>query len=134
MTEFKYSIPIQPRYADFDMLGHLNNATYLTYFEVGRLHYFVEIGWNLQSISNVVAHVDIDFLVPIVPGNEILCSIKTLSLGGKSFQMQYELSSLDHKIIYSRGHSVQVCIDKEEGRAIKMPDEVRTVLANYEGL
>jgi acyl-CoA thioester hydrolase len=134
MSEFKYNLPIQPRYADFDMLGHLNNATYLTYYEVARLHYFVEIGWGLRDATNVVAHFDIDFLVPIVPKDEIICSVKTISLGKKSFQMQYELSSTNHKIIYSKGHSVQVCIDREEGRAIAIPDDVRSTLANYEGL
>ncbi len=134
MLDYKFSIPIQPRYADFDMLGHLNNATYLTYFEVARLHYFEDIGWSLRHISNVVAHFDIDFLVPIIPKDKIICSIKTISLGDKSFKMQYELTSPDYKISYSKGHSVQVCIDKDLGKATTLPDEVRDLISKYEGL
>ena len=134
MADYKFSIPIQPRYADFDMLGHLNNATYVTYYEVARLHYFYDIGWTLKDISNVVAHFDIDFLVAIIPGSMVVCSVKTISIGSKSFQMQYELSSTDGSICYSRAHSVQVCIDRDSGKAIKMPDNIRDMISKYDGL
>jgi acyl-CoA thioester hydrolase len=134
MTDYKCSISIQPRYADFDMLGHLNNATYVTYYEVARLHYFYDIGWTLKAISNVVAHLDIDFLVAIVPTTKVVCSIKTISLGSKSFQMQYELTSSDGSTLFSRAHSVQVCIDRDSGKAVKMPDKIRDVISKYDGL
>jgi acyl-CoA thioester hydrolase len=132
MTDYKFSIPIQPRYADFDMLGHLNNANYVTYYEVARLHYFYDLGWTLKDVSNVVAHFDIDFLIPIVPESKVVCSIKTISLGTKSFQMQYELNSEDGVTSFSRAHSVQVCIDKHSGQAIKMPDNIRGMLTKYD--
>ena len=134
MTDFKFSVPIQPRYADFDMLGHLNNATYVTYYEVARLNYFYEIGWTLKDATNVVAHFDIDFLLPILPDSEVLCSIKTISLGSKSFQMQYTLTSFEGSIIFSRAHSVQVCIEKNNGKAIIIPDNVRELLSKYESI
>ncbi len=134
MTDFKFSMTIQPRYADFDMLGHLNNATYVTYYEVARLHYFYELGWTLKDATNVVAHLDIDFLLPILPDSKVLCSIKTISLGSKSFQMQYALTSMDGKSRFSRAHSVQVCIDRNDGKAIIIPDNVRELLSKYDGL
>ena len=134
MSQYKFTIPIQPRYGDFDMLGHLNNANYVTYFEIARLHYFIEIGWSLDDVSNVVAHFDIDFLIPVLPKLEIVCAIKTLSLGGKSFQMQYELMSMDETISYSKAHSVQVCIDKKSGKAIEIPQNIRDLITNYEEL
>jgi acyl-CoA thioester hydrolase len=134
MSDFNFSIPIQPRYTDFDMLGHLNNATYVTYFEVARLHYFMAIGWTLKDVSNVVAHIDIDFLLPVLPGDKVKCGIKTISLGTKSFQMHYELLSVDNKKCYAHANSVQVCIDKKEGKAILMPQNIRSMLTNFEKL
>jgi acyl-CoA thioester hydrolase len=134
MNSFKFKIPIQPRYADFDMLGHLNNATYVTYFEVARIQYFLKIGWTLEDVSNVVAHLDIDFLVPVLPHTDVACGVKTISLGVKSFQMQYELTSPDLTVCFSRAHSVQVCIDKKKGKAMEMPANIRQLLVKYEGL
>ena len=34
---------IQVRFADIDVLGHVNNAIYLSYFEMTRVHYFNEL-------------------------------------------------------------------------------------------
>jgi acyl-CoA thioester hydrolase len=33
-------VPVAVRYSDLDQQGHVNNATYFTYFEQGRLGYF----------------------------------------------------------------------------------------------
>ncbi len=134
MSEFKFTMPIQPRYADFDMLGHLNNATYLTYFEVARLHYFYTIGWRLKDVSNVVARMEIDFLAPVLPQTEVSCSIKTTELGGKSFKMAYQLQSAGGATVFSRGQSVQVCIDRATGKAISLPAHIRKLITAYEGL
>ncbi len=132
MSSFRFTVPIQIRYTDFDMLGHLNNATFVTYFEVARLYYFIEIGWKLTDVSNVVAHFDIDFLLPVLPGDEVVCKVKTVSLGSKSFQMQYELCSKDESKSYCRAHSVQVCIDKKSGKAIQIPEHIIGLINNYE--
>jgi acyl-CoA thioester hydrolase len=39
MPSFKFSTHIEVRFRDLDALGHVNNAVYLTYFEIARLHY-----------------------------------------------------------------------------------------------
>ena len=132
MTEFKYSTQIQVRYSDFDMLGHINNATFVTYFEVARLYYFMTIGWTLEDVSNVVAHLDIDFLAPILPGQEVHCRVRTSSLGSKSFQMHYELYSEKDETIFARAHSVQVCFEKKTGKTMLIPDHIHELIKNYE--
>ena len=134
MSEFNFEMPVQVRFGDFDMLGHLNNAVYLTYYEVARIRYFYHIGWQLDDISNVVAHFDIDFLIPVVPTNEICVKIRTVKLGNKSFDMEYLLVSTDGKTIFSRASSTQVCFNKSDGKPTPIPDHIRTLLINYENI
>ena len=33
---FRHSITVQLRFNDFDMLGHLNNSMYFSYFDIGK--------------------------------------------------------------------------------------------------
>jgi acyl-CoA thioester hydrolase len=132
MTDFRYSTPIQIRYSDFDMLGHINNATFVTYIEVARLYYFIEIGWTLEDVSNVVAHLDLDFSTPILPGNKVNCRVKTTSIGSKSFQMNYELYSPEDDVIFAKGHSVQVCFEKKSGKTVAIPGHIRELINNFE--
>ena len=132
MTDFKFSTPIQVRYSDFDMLGHINNATFVTYIEVARLYYYIEIGWTLEDVSNVVAHLDLDFLAPILPGLKVNCRVKTSSIGSKSFQMIYELYSPEDDVIFAKGHSVQVCFEKKSGKTVNIPEHIRELINNFE--
>ena len=43
IANFKHKTLIQIRFKDVDMMGHVNNANHLTYFELARVHYFDEI-------------------------------------------------------------------------------------------
>lgn len=50
LKNFRFHHSIQVRYSDMDMLGHANNAVYLTYLELARLEYFREV--NTRSDAN----------------------------------------------------------------------------------
>ena len=39
-TPFRHSIPVQLRFNDIDILGHLNNSVYFTLFDLGKTRYF----------------------------------------------------------------------------------------------
>ncbi len=38
--DFHYLTPFDVRFRDLDSLGHVNNAVYLTYFEIARIGYW----------------------------------------------------------------------------------------------
>jgi acyl-CoA thioester hydrolase len=54
-----HSVDIQVRFADTDMLGHVNNASFATWAEVARLQFFAALG----EVSNnwILASLHIDY-------------------------------------------------------------------------
>jgi len=116
---------IQPRYNDFDMQGHLNNAVYLTYFELARIDYFNLIHWDLKTITNVVAKFTIDFLLPVLPGDPVVVHIRVAKLGRTSFTMQYKLTNAEYKKEYCTASSVQVCIDRLTHTPVAIPEDIK---------
>lgn len=45
---------IQVRLTDIDILGHVNNAIYLSYFEMTRIHYFNElVDYNTKQQKSI---------------------------------------------------------------------------------
>ena len=40
---YRHTTPIQIRFADLDALNHVNNANYLTYIELARIHYLHDV-------------------------------------------------------------------------------------------
>ncbi len=65
----KHFTPIQQRFNDYDILGHVNNAVFQHYFDLARIRYFAEIlGENIvgSKYSLVMATINIDFHSPVL--------------------------------------------------------------------
>ena len=61
---FRHSIPVQMRFNDVDVLGHVNNSVYFTYYDLGKSAYFTtirkgELDWMKPDV--VVANVNCNF-------------------------------------------------------------------------
>jgi acyl-CoA thioester hydrolase len=60
---------IQVRFSDIDVMGHVNNAVYLSYFEMTRVHYFRELlglEWDWKSHGILLVRNEIDYIKPIL--------------------------------------------------------------------
>lgn len=64
---FNHYMPLQIRFNDIDMVGHVNNSVYLTFFDMGKTRYFMDV-WpeplDWSGISLVIVNVNCDFLEP----------------------------------------------------------------------
>jgi len=134
IENFNFKIPVQLRYSDFDMLGHLNSAQYVTLLELGRLEYFRKINWHLEEVSNVVASFKIEYLHQIIPSNQVEVHVRVTRLGTKSFIMEYIMSSPDVSTIYAKAETVQVCILKKSNSSTSIPENIKESITNFEGL
>jgi acyl-CoA thioester hydrolase len=117
------------RFRDLDVLGHVNNAVFLTYIESARVAFLLHRGTatSLQDMSVIVARIEIDFRAPVAFGEEVEIEVRASRLGGKSFDLDYELRVGDRLVAAAK--SVQVAYDYAKGEAIELPDEWRERLA-----
>lgn len=134
MKGFNFKLPIQLRYSDFDMLGHMNSAQYSTLIELGRIEYYMHIKWNLKNVSNVVASYTIDYLNQVVPTDKVEIWVRVVHLGTKSFKMEYVLSSVGTKTIFAKAVTTQVCILKKDNSSTPIPTEIKSAISNFEGI
>ncbi|MBL7929085.1 MAG: acyl-CoA thioesterase [Bacteroidia bacterium] len=126
-------LPLQIRFSDVDSLGHVNNAFYLSYFELARMEFFklsgLKINWH--KIGIIIARVEIDYLRPLLLYNsaEVIC--KAGITGNKSFELLYELTAQnkeDNAEIVCKGKSTQVCFDYELNKSVLIPEDWKQVL------
>lgn len=135
MSSLKNGVPIQLRFADTDALGHINNANYLSYFEMARVVYFNEIlgdviDWKSKGI--ILARSEVDYRIPLFLNDKPVVKVRCSKLGNKSFIMSYRVEENDK--LYAEGQTVMVCFDYIENKPIPMPEEWKTRIANFEGL
>lgn len=134
---YKHVIPIQVRFADVDRLNHVNNACYLTYFELGRVRYFNQvlgpvINWNEQGF--VLARTEIDHLAPIFLNDEVYCATRVVKLGNKSLTVENTVFKLQNGTVVecAKGLGVLVATKYTSGTSMELPAEWRQLLEGFE--
>ncbi len=137
---FKHKTPVQIRFVDTDMLGHVNNSIYLSFMEYARINYFravlgANVNWNSRGI--IVAKAVIDYKIPIFFRDNLVVKTRVSRLGKKSFDMEYQLIHITpekKEVLKATGVTVMVCYNYEENKTIEIPAEWREKIAKLEGL
>jgi len=124
--------PVQIRFADIDKLGHVNNAVFLSYIELARMHYFEEVAGGIawDRLGVIVARVEIDYLEPVVLGDTMRVTTACSRIGTKSFDLSYNLlrRAGGKETEASRALTVMVCYDYRTGKSVPLPDGWRAWL------
>ncbi|TAJ14657.1 acyl-CoA thioesterase [Marinilabiliaceae bacterium JC017] len=132
---FNHVIPVQVRFNDVDMLGHVNNATLQEYFDLGRMHYLQDVSKDdlfKGDEALIIASVKTDFFHPVFLKDNMVVKTKIVHLGTKSLRMVQELVEKDSQVIKSSCESVMVGIHKVKGYSIELPVEWRVKIGNLE--
>ncbi len=117
------------RFRDVDVMGHVNNAVFLTYIESARVAFLLHLGTatELQELGIIVARIEIDFRAPLSFGEEVEIGVRTSRFGTKSFDLEYELRA-DGRVV-AQATSVCVGYDYGSGTTVPIPDTWRERLA-----
>ena len=135
MPAFKFSTQIEVRFRDLDALGHVNNAVYLTYFEVSRLHYWKKLfgGDAFNRHSFVVVRAECNYRSPAHAGEILQVFAKVSELRKSSFVFEYEIVEQVTGRIVAEGSTVQACFDHEQKKARPIPPDLRASILEFEG-
>lgn len=132
---FPVWVDIPVRFRDTDAMGHVNNAVYVTYLEVGRQAYwqrFDEAG-DYAKVPFVVAHVRIDFRTEARVGDVVRVFLRTSWVSRRSFGMEYELRERDLGRLVVTATTVQVTYDYHAKCSMPVPASLRRELERVEG-
>ncbi len=132
---FIVSEDVPVRFRDTDAMGHVNNAVYLTYLEVGRQAYWQRFSrqGSYNAVPFVLAHVCIDFRAEARVGEVVRVFLRTTWVSRSSFGMEYELRERDSGVLLATAETVQVTYDYEAKHSIAVPDWLRQELEMVEG-
>jgi acyl-CoA thioester hydrolase len=122
-------VKVQVRYADLDVLNHVNNSVYFSYFEMARVQYFAQVlgrDWDWETNGVVLVKNWAEYIKPVLLADQPEISIFVDKIGTKSFDLSYELKVND--ALYTTGGSTMVAFDARSARTIEIPDEMHSFL------
>lgn len=134
---FKYRTDLEMRFTDLDMMGHVNNAVYFTYMEIGRTKYWKQaIHWDWKKTGVVMGKASITYIKPLHLGDKISMYVRTSRIGNTSFDLEYLIVKMQNgeEIICSKGKTVCVVYDYETKSPISIPANERNKMIEFEQL
>lgn len=134
--DFRHCTPLQLRFNDVDVLGHVNNTVYFSFYDTGKAHYFTAVHGRKMDwlhVDTVIANVNCAYVNPIVFGENIAVCTRCEAIHEKSFrllQMLYDTETLQIKSVCE---TVMVAYDPETKKSMQLSDEWRDAICRFEG-
>ena len=132
---FNHQEHVQIRFNDVDVIGHVNNAVILTYFDLGKVKYFEALdsqGLGHGDMELVIVNVNVDFKIPVFMGDSILVKTKIYEVGHKSVKIVQELFDEKTQCVKSVCRTIMCGFDPKTNTSLPISDEWRTLIKSYE--
>jgi acyl-CoA thioester hydrolase len=135
-------VPVEVRYSDLDAQGHVNNATFFTYFEQGRVAFFAELraqhhttaesrqdaaahpaipGTEAPDLPFVIANAACTYLRPIATLTPVVVGVRAARITHAAIEMEYAVCDRPAGLLYATGTTLTVSIDALSGRPRSLP-------------
>jgi acyl-CoA thioester hydrolase len=119
---------LQTRFNDYDSKGHVNNAVYLTYFELGRVQAWLAAGGEVDG-DFILAEAKITYRSPALMGDPLDLEVTTSEIRTKAWVWRYRVLDPRDERLVAEGETVQVMFDYEARRTVPIPSAIREGLA-----
>ena len=119
--------PIEVRWRDLDGLNHVNNASFLTFFEEARLRWFGTLrgAWINERYSPVVAAVQINYRRQLNWPANVVAELRCERVGRTSLTIAHRIvDATARDCVYADGNSVLVWVEPDKGKPVPLPEAV----------
>lgn len=137
VESFRHRMPLQMRFNDIDMLGHLNNSVYLTFMDLAKARYFKAVnGGNdvdIRKMGIVIVNLNANFCAPTFFDEEIEVETAAVGIGDKSLTLEQRIYSVADKQVKCSCTTIMAGFDIKTNTSMPISDEWVEKLEAYEG-
>lgn len=131
---FRHSTPVQLRFNDIDILGHVNNNSQFAIFDVGKTQFYNSLRGQLDDwrrVEAVIANINCTFHRQILFSDEVEVRTRITRIGERSFTMQQIIYNRTKREISSLADSVMVSVDFETKQSKPIPEPLVEALRKW---
>lgn len=133
--ELKYTQKYIVSISDINYGGHVSNASILDYLQEGRIGYLKQLG-NYSEIdigSNtglILAESNIKYLAEMFHGDILDIALKITNIKRSSLKFEYRI--FRNSQITIEGSTIMVGFDYEKRKIIRLPEEFKSKIIDFE--
>jgi acyl-CoA thioester hydrolase len=124
-------VPIQTRWSDNDVYGHVNNVVYYQWFDTVVNRWLIEQGvldpHHGESVGLVV-HTRCDYFGELAFPQAVEAGLRVLRLGTSSVRYQIGIFAVGAADAAAQGEFVHVNVDRASRRPLPLPAKLRAAL------
>ena len=122
---------LDPRFAETDALGHINNTVLPIWFEDSRTPIFELFcpGMDINDWHLIIAKIDVEFLAEIYYGKSVEVRTFMIKIGNSSMVVGHE--AWQEGELVAKGSAVMVHFDHQAKSSKPIPDETRAILQQH---
>lgn len=128
--KFPHYYDMQVAWGDMDVMGHVNNARYLTYFESARVDYFRSLGYHTldhqTAAGPILAYIACQYIRPVRFPDTLVVGTISREIGNSSIKIHHSIFSNEQKNIVATCESVVVIFDYRTGKKVRVPEAMRS--------
>ncbi|MEK6539796.1 MAG: YbgC/FadM family acyl-CoA thioesterase [Deltaproteobacteria bacterium] len=126
-------LPIRVYYEDTDCAGVVYYASYLRYFERGRVEFFRDLGISVSDYHDkglifVVTNVEVEYILPGRYDDLLLLDTRLTDISGVTLTFRHSVTKEGSEKELARG-SVVLALVNRDGKPVRIPEELRRVLS-----
>lgn len=136
LSIFHHRNPVQIRFNDLDMLGHVNNAEYFTYMDLAKTRYFeTALGPHLEwgKIGVAIVNINCDFIAQTFFDDAIEVLTAVTHIGEKSIRLEQVVIGVTDRKIRVRCTTIMAGFDMKTLKSMPIRDEWRHDFERFEG-
>ncbi len=134
-AQFKFFFPIQTRWADNDIYGHVNNVTYYSYFDTAANSLLIQkTGFDIHTseIIGLVVDSACSFLQELSFPEMIEVGVAIGKIGHSSLRYELAIFKQGQQQAAAQGHFVHVFVNRKNRKSIAIPPAMREALCFYQ--
>lgn len=132
---FPVQLEIVVQWGDMDAARHVNNTTYLRWFETARIEYLTKLGLDVinsdHSADFILGWQDCKYIFPVTFPDTVLVGIKVNEIKTDRLVMQANMYSLKHGRLAAIAKGDMVTYDYAQLKKVPVPealaDKVRKI-------
>ena len=137
MKNYHFSTDVRVRLPETDAFGIVFHGYFYTYFDVARMDYLRNIGLldfiHPKIGMNVIVHASADFRSPARFDDLLVVHARVSEIGNTSFTFEFLIKHKREARGVAEGKTIHVVLDQATWKPVRVPDEFRKIVRQFEG-